>query len=281
MFHPADLTPPRALVARTPADPLQTMRPHRPLDEALQGLEGKIFQSNVMGIGDVAIKMFKAHRQILPTPLDDIIELEYSLKLSGVPVAELLSYHEWNDEGLVRNAAVYRYYPGGDLFGHILRLHRSKAISAQHSERIAFSVVKMLCTCLLHIHSNGWVHCDIKPENILLSHDLESSACQAYLADFGLARRIGTIVDRTNSGTKGYFPQRDIPYGFAPVQSSVDLFSVGSVLKAFAFIHPLSPHAQAVCHLLCAQDAAQRPTAAQMLHIHLPAWQSHMDHLIE
>ena len=281
MFHPADLTPPRALVEKTPADPLQTMRPYQLLDPALQGLEGEVFMSNVIGIGDVVIKVLRNPRHTLEGPLDHIVELEYSLKLSGAPVAELLSYHEWNDQGLIRNAAVYRFYPGGDLFGHLMRLHRSKAISPQHSEKIAYSVVKMLCTCLVQIHASGWVHADIKPENILLSHDVESSDCQAYLADFGQARRIGSPICSKSAGSKGYFPVRDFPYFFGSTQSSLDLFSVGAVLKAFGFIHPLSLHAQSVCNMLCAQNADQRPTAAQMLQTHLPAWLSSMDHLIE
>jgi serine/threonine protein kinase len=281
MFHPADLTPPRALVAKTPADPLQTMRPYQLLDPTLQGLEGEIFVSNVIGIGDVAIKVLKTPRHSLEGSPDDIVELEYSLKLSGAPVAELLSYHEWNDQGLIRNAAVYRYYPGGDLFGHLTRLHRSKAISPQHSEKIAYSVVKMLCTCLVQIHASGWVHADIKPENILLSHDAESSDCQAYLADFGQARRIGSTICSKGAGSKGYFPVRDFPYVYGPAQPSLDLFSVGIVLKAFGFIHPLPLHAQSVCNMLCARNADERPTAAQMLQTHLPAWLSAMDHLTE
>ena len=83
MFHPADLTPPRALVAKTPADPLQTMRPYQLLDPALQGFEGEIFMSNVIGIGDVAIKVLKTPRHCLEGSLDNAVYANFAMNRGG------------------------------------------------------------------------------------------------------------------------------------------------------------------------------------------------------
>ncbi len=231
------------------------------------------------GIGPVLIKELKPNDQKLEC-LDDIVELEVALKQDGAPVPELLSYHEWND-GWRRNALVYRYYAGGDLFTQLLRLHQTKAITPQRSEIIAYSIVEMLCRCLQHVHYRGWVHVDIKPENIFLSHDIESPDCQAYLGDFGSAVRIGTTISPLHSGTPTYFPKQDFRSNLGgQAAPSLDMFSVGKVLKTFEHIHRLSDHAQPILLALLAHDALHRPTATEMLNTHLPEWRSRINEIV-
>jgi serine/threonine protein kinase len=275
MFHLSDLQPTRSLVYKTPENPFESIRAFVRVAEPLQGMQSQVYISSISGIGDVLIKEMKpAHHP--QQGLDAVVELEVALKRDGAPVAELLSYHEWNDNMTLKNALVYRYYPGGDLFQHILRLHRNKTINPNQSELIAYSVVKMLCTCLAHLHQKGWVHVDIKPENIFLSHDIESPECLAYLGDFGQAVPVGTMISPWNHGSAVYFPKQDFRFGFQPAQSSVDMYSVGQVLKTFEHIHVLSEHARSVFVALTNREALQRPTAEQMLHQFLPAWQSHL-----
>jgi hypothetical protein len=276
MFHPSDLQPPRKSVCKTPENPHESMGPCVRIPQQFQGHQADIYTSSIAGIGNVLIKELKPH--LVPLEgLDDVVELEVNLKQDGAPVAELLSYHEWND-GLKRNAIVYRYYSGGDLFTQIYRLHHSKAISAQRTELIAYSMVKMLCKCLAHLHQRGWVHVDIKPENIFLSDDIESSDCQAYLGDFGNAVRVGTPISPLTSGTPAYFPKQDFRNCFGPAQCSLDLFSVGKVMKQFdQYIHKLPLHAQSILERLLAPDAALRPTATEMLNTHLPEWLSQIN----
>ena len=273
MFHLSDLEPSRTLVHKTAENPFESMRAFVRVAEPLQGMQSHVYISNIPEIGDVLIKDMKpAHQQ----GLDAVVELEVALKRDGAPVAELLSYHEWNDNMTLKNALVYRYYPGGDLFTHIIRLHRNKTINPYQSELIAYSVVKMLCTCLAHLHQKGWVHVDIKPENIFLSHDIESPECLAYLGDFGQAVPVGTMISPWNHGSAVYFPKQDFR-GFQPAQTSVDMYSVGQVLKQFEQIHALSEHARSVFAALTDREALQRPTAEQMLRQVLPDWQSHFN----
>ncbi|XP_037540331.1 serine/threonine-protein kinase SBK1 [Nematolebias whitei] len=60
--------------------------------------------------------------------------------------------------------------------------------------------VVQISSALEFIHSHGFVHRDVKPENILL---LDSQCCQVKLADFGLAQKRGTLI-RFVTGTLPY-----------------------------------------------------------------------------
>merc|ERR1711971_1103752 len=57
------------------------------------------------------------------------------------------------------------------------------------SERVTKFLVTQILVALKHLHSKNIVHCDLKPENVLLSSD--SDFPQVQLCDFGFARIIG------------------------------------------------------------------------------------------
>jgi serine/threonine protein kinase len=275
MFHLTDLIAPHKWVCKRLENPLEHMSSCRSLPQHLQGQQADIFMGTMLGVGDVCLKVLKP--QCVADLVQDIVELEIALHRAGAPVAEVLSFHEWVTMDAKNQGTLYRYYAGGDLCTQIQRLHLSKAISQHQTESIAYSIAKMLCEALALLHLNGWIHADIKPENIFLSHDIESCDCRAFLGDFGKAVRVGMRINKYMTGTKTYFPLKDFSDCFdRPAYTGFDMFSVAMTLQKFESIHRLSPHAQSVIRLL-ASDEAQRPTAAEMLSTHLPQWLSQIE----
>ena len=68
-------------------------------------------------------------------------------------------------------------------------------------------LMKSVLTVLREIHKNGMVHCDIKPDNLMLKND---NLNLVYIIDFGFTRRHSPENKKTNSsvGTPDYMSRR-------------------------------------------------------------------------
>jgi serine/threonine protein kinase len=80
---------------------------------------------------------------------------------------------------------------------------------------------------LEHAHSRGIVHCDIKPENILLN--LHPTGWIARISDFGIARLSQELTEQEtgNTGSPAYMaPERF----YGQYSQTSDLYSVGIIL---------------------------------------------------
>jgi serine/threonine-protein kinase len=91
----------------------------------------------------------------------------------------------------------------------------------------AIAIVTQICDALTHAHSQGVVHGDVSPANVLI----RSSDHTAKLADFGAARAIGAtsrrIAPGQAMGTPGYVAPEVALGADATPQS--DLYSLGAV----------------------------------------------------
>jgi serine/threonine-protein kinase len=114
---------------------------------------------------------------------------------------------------------VMDYCEGGTMRGLMAEESR---LSLPH----AISLVKDLLAGLDHAHSRGIVHCDIKPENILVQ--LDPQGWTARISDFGIARLSQEIkVQEGVTGSPAYMaPERF----YGQYSAASDLYSVGILM---------------------------------------------------
>lgn len=107
---------------------------------------------------------------------------------------------------------------GGTLFERLAKAHN-------FSEARAAKVVKQILSAISHLHSKGFVHGDIKPENIhfrALDDDI------LKILDFGTSRRIG--ADHHMHGIHGtvHYIAPEVLEG--DYDEKCDVWSVGVIL---------------------------------------------------
>ncbi|WP_282692398.1 serine/threonine-protein kinase [Streptomyces sp. CC208A] len=116
-------------------------------------------------------------------------------------------------------------------------------------------IVEGICEGLAHLHRSGWVHADLKPENVLLGED-----GSVKLSDFGLATELtGTHGYAPPLGTLDYLPPERwrAPLGELGVQirTSADIWALGIVIhEIFASGVPPFPGATPVARGAAVQE---------------------------
>jgi len=117
------------------------------------------------------------------------------------------------------------------------------------------------------MHAAGYVHCDIKPENVIVVDAPQSSACaQTKLVDFGVSRRVDEAVpeDSGIAGTPAYMAPEQ--WRGEPVRAS-DVYALGCVL--YELITGSMPFAGSLPELMHAHREA-RPPRPSWLRDHVP-----------
>ncbi|XWS39531.1 hypothetical protein CRYUN_Cryun18bG0063600 [Craigia yunnanensis] len=124
-----------------------------------------------------------------------------------------------------RKLLVYDYMPNGSLDAHLFHEKNSRTLDWKTRYQIALGTARGLA--YLHEKCRDCIiHCDIKPENILL----DAEFCPK-VADFGLAKLVGRDFSRvltTMRGTRGYLAPEWLS-GVA-ITAKADVYSYGMML---------------------------------------------------
>ena len=99
-----------------------------------------------------------------------------------------------------------------------------KMINSADRTTVVYDIVNQALLGLQELHSLGYAHLDIKPDNMVIQH----GAGILKLIDFGESLPLGTIGDIADR--KGAFHYRDPRGGSAPHR---DLYSLGVVLRDY------------------------------------------------
>jgi len=123
---------------------------------------------------------------------------------------------------------VMQYLDGGSLRDMV---HDSG--SAMGEEK-ALSLMVPVCQAVEYIHSHGILHMDIKPENIVMRRNLETTQEEPVLIDFGVSlhfdKKGSLTTTHTSFGrTEGYSPMEQ--YGeISSFQPKIDVYALGATM---------------------------------------------------
>lgn len=140
---------------------------------------------------------------------------------------------------------VMEFVPGVDLK---TLLHQRGRLSLNE----ALALMIQACAGIGYAHRAGLVHCDVKPHNMLVTHDQ-----RLKVTDFGIARALATIEPKEQSpvvwGSPQYFAPEQAA-GEAPSPAS-DVYSLGVVFY----------------EMLTGSLPFQAPTVAELARLHMEA----------
>ena len=168
---------------------------------------------------------------------ENILQLEYvSWKPKPKKAASLFSVKR-NGAGAMREAFISKYYPfSGDK---LLSLISEKKIPQPVHASIALQIAKGVQT----MHQKGWVHRDIKPDNIFIQWDAaDPEKAKAVIADFDTVHKNDDRAETgTTLGTPGYIP---LEYGIEEEVTDArpaDVYALGVSLLEMFISHGPAP----------------------------------------
>ncbi|MFJ8628999.1 serine/threonine-protein kinase [Kitasatospora sp. NPDC093550] len=142
-------------------------------------------------------------------------------------------------------------------------------------EARAGRIVAGICEGLAHLHRSGWVHTDLKPENVLIGRDGE-----VRLSDFGLAIELtGTHGHCAPMGTPDYLPPErwKEPLGEqgVKIRPTADIWALGIVIhEVFAAGVPPFPGATPTARSAAVQQYAEGRAELRLSPALPPFWRA-------
>jgi serine/threonine protein kinase len=199
-------------------------------------LEGRYQLQEILGTGgvgtvylasdlalkrQVAIKVIRSKFRVSPKIIDRFREEATIVASFAHP--NIVQIHEIIDCDLTP-LIVMEYVPGTNLE----KLIRNKKPDRKRLIDIMISV----CETVAHAHAHGVIHCDIKPENILLSDD-----GRVKIADFGVALRMnpneepnGKPTGRVIMGSPAFMSPEQARGDLTEITNRADIFGIGATL---------------------------------------------------
>ncbi|MHC5020365.1 MAG: serine/threonine-protein kinase [Planctomycetota bacterium] len=198
-------------------DPNRTFHKYEIVSELSRGGMGVVYRARHPDLGhDVALKVVRDD-DLPPNSLDRFRkEAEILAKLNHPAIVPVHDAGVWDG----RPYFTMDLIDGHDLEDHIR--HHGPMATAEALELLA-----TIADALDHAHSQGVIHRDVKPANILVNDDL-----RPYLTDFGLALDADVEHRLTQSGTALGTPLYMAPeqaHGSGHVDQRADVYSLGAV----------------------------------------------------
>ena len=194
-----------------------------------EGGFGRIFLAKDLILGrEVVIKSLKTEHLARPESIAKFIsEAKLSAQLDHPAIVPLFSLDTDTADGL----HLAMQLVNGITLKEFLNRCRNKDAAGKNTPRryerslkIRLESFLKICDAIEYSHSRGIIHCDLKPENIMLGKNGE-----VYVMDWGIACPDGTDRRDSLDGTPAYMAPEIFKNGIADPQT--DVFALGMILN--------------------------------------------------
>lgn len=199
---------------------------------------GKYIIEEVLGKGRFAITYLAKSQQnerIVIKCLDQDSTYIKSLSKEDFQRQNLKFRDEGSKLRLCKNRYIARFkdrFQEGELWCIVIEYiyGRDLAKRDQHilPEKDALSYIQQIGEALIEVHHNGWIHRDVKPENIMVR--IQGGKSEAVLIDFDLARDFDLhLTTGIGTPTEGYAPL-ELYEREAQLGAFTDVYSLAATL---------------------------------------------------
>lgn len=203
-----------------------------------QGSYGTVYQASIPETGDVvAVKVMKPIRQDKSgkscyTRDGPDREVQILKELNGHPnIVELKGAFFTDSDGQAKLHLVFEFLSD--------TLHRVIKHTNQLNQYMDLANVRLYffqtMRGLAYMHGKGIVHCDLKPQNLLL----DGKTHRLRICDFGTAIRLVSGEPRAVYICSRYFRAPEIILGSTCYNTAIDLWSAGCILGEMIIRQPL------------------------------------------
>lgn len=128
---------------------------------------------------------------------------------------------------MTKHTLVMEYLPGKDLYYHIVSKTLSDRKDLDTSRREIKNIFTQLCKCISYVHSLNYVHCDLKPENIMY----DQLTAHIKIIDWGFAKKVEEIDHRDARGSLFYVaPEVVFDIDSRHIGKENDVWALGIIL---------------------------------------------------
>lgn len=197
-------------------------------DRIGQGGMGEVFEVfDTILQRNIALKILK--KALAPESIESFIrEAQITSQIQHPGVVPIY------DIGVLPDKRCYftmKKIDGETLSHHIKDLHSSiqnnkwGTTSSGWSLRRLISVFYRICQTIGYAHSNGVIHCDLKPANLMIGEHGE-----ALVLDWGIARVLSDIKDYSIEGTPAYMAPEQAQGLTHLIGKQSDVYALGAIL---------------------------------------------------
>jgi serine/threonine-protein kinase len=204
---------------RSEVDPHATIGDYELIEEIARGGMGVVFRARHKGLKRlVALKMILSGQMATHEERQRFLrEAELAANLDHPNIVPIYEVDEHED----RPFFSMKLIEGESLSRQVARFVQDPAAAAR--------MVAILARAVHYAHGQGFLHCDLKPSNVLID-----TRGRPYLTDFGLARRTGVESSLSISGailgTPSYMAPEQATGSRAGLGPATDVYGLGAIL---------------------------------------------------